>query len=437
MSMNSDFKDVSVSDIRDSAPTVVSNILDYDYVPIKDRNEDRADVRVENDITGKSTCTGAYSEFHSFFMNRYEELSRILKKHSLKHPTDISDLGKRNPGDDVTVIGLVTDIWQSKNDNKMIEIQDKNGRLKIIVTDDELIEEVESMLENEVLAFEGQLTEDKDAMFCNKIIQPDVPRTFSKNRASRSVKAAFISDIHLGADTFAIDKWLNFVDYVRETPEIEYVFVAGDLVEGIGVYPNQKEELDVIDIDHQYKLCAEAFKKLPDSVSIITCSGNHDSVRLAEPQPAIPERFTGHFSPNVMFTGNPVLVTVEGSVKIQMYHGMSINSFTDSIPHCEVEEPQEIMKLMLQKRHCSPLYGHNTRMAPESKDYGVLRKIPDIFQTGHVHTFGIDSYNNVVVTNTGTWQYQTDYQEKLNIVPDVGNVPIIDLSTYSMEVRKF
>lgn len=435
--MNSDFKAVSNADLREKAPEVVSKILDYEYVDIEPRNTERPDVKIDNDITGKSTCTGEYSEFHSFFMNRYEELSRILKQHSLNYPTDITNLDRRGQGDAITVIGLVTDIWQSKNNNRMIEVQDKTGVLKIIVTDDELIEEVESMLENEVLAFEGQLTEDKDAMFCNKIISPDVPRTFSKNRASRSVKAAFISDIHLGADTFAIDKWLNFVDYIRETPEIEYLFVAGDLVEGIGVYPDQKEELDVVDIDHQYKLCAEAFKKIPDSVSIIACSGNHDSVRLAEPQPAIPQRFTRHFNSNVIFTGNPVLVTIENSVRVQMYHGMSINSFTDSIPDCKVEEPQDIMKLMLKKRHCSPLYGHNTRMAPEEKDYNVLREIPDIFQTGHVHTFGIDSYNNVIATNTGTWQFQTDYQEKLNIVPDVGNVPVINLSTYSTEVLSF
>lgn len=435
--MNSNFSPVTVSDLRSKAPDVVSDILDYTYSDIEPRNEERPDIEIQNDITGKSTCTGDYSEFHSFFMNRYEELSRILKKHSLKYPTDIGDLEKRSKGDNLTVIGLITEIRQTRNNNIMIEVQDKTGNLKIIVTDEEIIEEVESTLENEVIAFEGQLTDDKDAMFCNKLIYPDVPGTFSKNRASRSVKAAFISDIHLGADTFAMDKWLSFVDYIRETPEIEYLFVAGDLVEGIGVYPNQKEELDIVDIDHQYKLCAEAFKKIPESVSIIACSGNHDSVRLAEPQPAIPERFTRHFSSNVTFTGNPVLVTVENSVRVQMYHGMSINSFTDSIPECEVEEPQDIMKLMLKKRHCSPLYGHNTRMAPESKDYNVIREIPDIFQTGHVHTFGIDSYNNVIATNTGTWQFQTDYQEKLNIVPDVGNVPVIDLSSYSTEILNF
>ncbi len=427
----------SLEEIRDEAPEAVSKLLDYEYSPIEPRNEDRPDIVVTKDITGKSKSTGDYSDFESLFLNRFEELSSILKKRSLKGHVEIAGMSRKPSRETITLVGLVTEVRQTRNGNRLIELQDKTGYSRVIVTDDRLMDEVDTLLSHEVVAFEGQLSDDKEIIFGNEIHYPDVPQSFRRTRTDRTVRAAFISDIHLAADTFAYEKWADFVNFVREEPSIEYVFVAGDLVEGIGVYPGQEDELDVKNIDAQYKLCGEVFKKFPDSVDIITCTGNHDAVRLAEPQPALPERFTKYFPDNVTFVGNPSTVKIENGITIELYHGMSINSFTDSVPSFEVESPEEIMKMMLKKRHLAPLFGHNTRIAPEKTDYLVLQEVPDVLHTGHVHTFGIDSYRNSIVANTGTWQYQTDFQEKMNIVPTVGRAPVMNLSNYDTTTYEF
>ncbi|MDY7082019.1 MAG: DNA polymerase II small subunit, partial [Halobacteria archaeon] len=80
------------------------------------------------------------------------------------------------------------------------------------------------------------------------------------NTASRPVKAALVSDIHVGSENFVGDRWREFTDWLSTQEEIEYLMVAGDLVEGVGVYPGQDEELTIVDIYDQYEACAERFK---------------------------------------------------------------------------------------------------------------------------------------------------------------------------------
>jgi len=43
----------------------------------------------------------------------------------------------------------------------------------------------------------------------------------------------------------------------------------------------------------------------------------------------------------------------------------------------------------------------------------------------------------VLALNSGCWQAQTDFQKSVNIDPDSGYAPILDLDTLDMTVRKF
>ena len=79
--------------------------------------------------------------------------------------------------------------------------------------------------------------------------------------------------------------------------------------------------------------------------------------------------------------------------------------------------------------HLLPIYGQKTPIAPEAKDHMVIRRVPDIFVTGHVHSFGAKLYRDVIMLNSSTWQSQTDYQKMLNFVPDPAKVPVINLQT--------
>jgi DNA polymerase II small subunit len=73
--------------------------------------------------------------------------------------------------------------------------------------------------------------------------------------------------------------------HTPEAEPVEYLLLAGDMVEGVGVYPDQDEELEIVDIYEQYEAFAEHLKEVPADTEIVMIPGNHDAVRLAEPQP--------------------------------------------------------------------------------------------------------------------------------------------------------
>jgi DNA polymerase II small subunit len=95
------------------------------------------------------------------------------------------------------------------------------------------------------------------------------------------------------------------------------------------------------------------------------------------------------------------------------------------------------MKQLLKKRHVAPKYGGTTRISPEPEDHLVIDEVPDIFHTGHVHKLGYGSYHNVLTINSSCWQSQTSFQESVNLDPDVGYAPIVDLSTFELTIGEF
>ena len=50
---------------------------------------------------------------------------------------------------------------------------------------------------------------------------------------------------------------------------VKYLVIAGDLVEGIGVYPGQLDELNIPDIHEQYVESARLLSEIPDYVEIL------------------------------------------------------------------------------------------------------------------------------------------------------------------------
>jgi len=63
--------------------------------------------------------------------------------------------------------------------------------------------------------------------------------------------------------------------------------------------------------------------------------------------------------------------------------------------------------------------------------------VPDVFHTGHVHKLGYGKYHNVLAINSGCWQGQTPFQERMNIDPDHAYAPIVRLDTLDLTVQNF
>jgi DNA polymerase II small subunit len=397
-------------------------------------------LEVAGDVTGQSTGTGEYGDFVKVFRDRYEKLSKQLRGRVNHRPA--TAIQSMSGGTDAAMVGLVNDIRSTKSGHWLVELEDTTGTFPCLVMKDrEFAELVDELLLDECIAVEGTLSDDAGIMFVDSMHFPDVPRTYSPNTADRHVQAALVSDIHVGSQEFEADAWTRFADWLHteEAERVEYLLIAGDMVEGVGVYPDQDEELDIVDIYEQYERFSEHLKDVPGDMEILMIPGNHDAVRLAEPQPGFDENLRDIMSAHdARITGNPSLVTVEG-VKVLMYHGVSLDEVIAELPEekASYDDPHKAMYQLLKKRHVAPQFGGKTRLAPEEKDYLVMEEVPDVFHTGHVHKLGWGKYHDVLAVNSGCWQAQTDFQKSVNIDPDVGYAPILDLDTLDMTVRKF
>ena len=397
-------------------------------------------LEITGDMTGESTGTGEYGDFVSVFRDRLERLGSKLRGRVNHRPA--TAIQSMPGGSEAGMVGLVNDVRSTASGHWLIELEDATGTFPwLVMKDREYADLVDELLYDEVLAMEGTLADDSGIAFVDSMYFPDVPRTHEPSTADRHVQAALISDVHVGSQEFMSEAWNRFADWLH-TPEaqhVEYLLIAGDMVEGVGVYPNQDEELDVIDIYEQYEVFNERLKQVPGDIEVVMIPGNHDAVRLAEPQPGFDEELREIMSAHdARIVSNPSTVTLEG-VSVLMYHGVSLDEVIAELPEekASYDDPHRAMYQLLKKRHVAPQFGGHTRLAPEEKDYLIMDEVPDIFHTGHVHKLGFGKYHNVLAINSGCWQSQTDFQKSVNIQPDAGFAPVVDLDTLDVTVQKF
>ena len=395
------------------------------------------DVTILRDITGRSTCEGTLEDFTRYFRNRFETLSRMLRnRHELGGAQDISRA--RRSTREVRFIGMISDIRPTKSGHRILELEDATDRISVLVPSNSP-QAAEGFVTDEVVGIVGKVN-DRGLVIAESVIRPDIPVSKPFRGIAEHIRAAFISDVHVGSTTFLDEKWSKLSRWMSSDDEtarsLRYLVVSGDVVDGIGVYPRQDEELAIDDIYGQYEALARMMAGLPDHVTVVMIPGNHDAVRPAEPQPALPQPIRKLFDSNLIFAGNPSLVSLHG-IKVLAYHGRSMDDFVSAIPGMNYHRPLDAMREMLRMRHLAPIYGGKTPIAPEAEDHLIIDPVPDIFATGHVHSVGVDTYRGVVLVNSSTWQSQTPYQKMRNIEPLPARVPIVDLASGQTAIKEF
>ncbi len=412
---------------------------------------DDADFHVIMDITGSSTCDGSIENFTNYFRDRFRTLRRIIKSHiEMSGPVQIKKV--RFFDRDTKIIGMVVDVQKTKNGHLGVTIEDDTGELFVLIhKDSDLMSEMtlknEVILKDEVIGFVGKVSsnsrgsgsDNKSAMFIpSSIHRPRIPVARGQRRASKDIEVVFISDVHVGSSHFLPEAWGRFMEWINspEAGKVKYVVVAGDMVDGIGVYPNQEKELTIPDIFKQYEELARIMEPIPKHIKIIMQPGNHDAVRPAEPQPAISEKYQEYFGKNFEFIGNPCYFSIAG-IEILSYHGKSIDDLVATIPGVEYDNPIPPMLEMLKRRHMAISYGAKTPLAPEAKDYMIINPVPDIFVTGHVHRTAVHKQAGITLINASAWQSQTPFQKMHNFHPDAGKIIVINLKTGQYKIHNF
>ncbi|MFX0107731.1 MAG: metallophosphoesterase, partial [Candidatus Hodarchaeota archaeon] len=343
------------------------------------------------------------------------------------------------------VIGITKTKNISRSRNVILEIEDTEDSIIVVVPTgieglrgQNLSEKANAIMLDEVVCISGYVDED-GRMIADDVIFPDIPTARDVGRAKRDVYAVFISDLHCGSSEFLEDEFDYFIDWLRgrqsmDTPkavveQVRYLFIAGDLVDGIGVYPEQRSDLAIPDIFDQYALLSAKLRSLPDRIKIICIPGNHDACRQALPKPQISDEFAQSLhalNEKILMLGDPAHIVVEG-VNVLITHGDSLDDLVTNIPGASYKEPALPMKSLLQKRHLAPLYGNKTELAPLHRDWMVIDTPPDIVHFGHAHHNAVDNYRGVQIINSGTFQAQTDFMRKQGVVPTPGIVTLLNL----------
>ena len=407
------------------------------------RNEQKTNVKYDfkilQDTSKKSYTSGELENLISYFKSRYDKLSNILSKRpELKNFTKIADIGEGQ--ESISLILMVKEIRSSKNGHKIVEFEDDTGEISVLFSNkkEELFAEAEKLVKDEVVGVIVNKSDDPKFAFAQQLIYPGVLKIPEKEMDFGIV---FLSDVHIGSLTFLEDAFQRFVDWINcETgteeqievaQDVKYLIIGGDIVDGIGVYPNQEKELAIKDITEQYNEAARFLGNIRNDIKIIIAPGNHDASRVAEPQPAVPEEYAKalYELDNVEFISNPGYVSLDG-INVLIYHGRSFDDLVMAVKQFTHERNDILMEELLQKRHLAPIYGERTPLASELEDYLVIDEVPDVLHTGHVHINTYRKFKGIHLINSGTFQTQTEFQKIYNIEPTPAEVPILHKGKY-------
>lgn len=398
---------------------------------------------------------GGIKDMSGYFSGRLNQFRKYLQPRlsNLQSIANIQAAGNEK----MSIIGLVFDKRKTKNGNFVLEMEDMSGVGKAIISRSELIPQAEEILYDEVIGITG--TAGKGVLFAEEITFPDLPVKRELKHTNETCYAAFLSDIHIGSKRFLQENFESMLSFIAgkspvplldEQQEIidnlKYIFIAGDIVDGIGIYPGQEKELSIVDIYKQYEETAKFLSRVPERIQIIASPGNHDYVRIAQPQPPVPKETAPELYElnNLTFVSSPGVVKVRpfndpSGLDVLLYHGTSIDTI---VPHVSTlkdgyKHPEKVMLALLKKRHLSPQYASGTIPAPQANDPMSIPEDIDIIHTGHVHSNGFLNYRGVTMINSGTWQGITDFQKFLGHEPTPCRMPVLNLKTRQSKLLGF
>ena len=395
-------------------------------------------------------------DFVGHFNRRLEQIGDILRqRQELQSPQSIKHLKKDQQA---AVIGLVWDKRETKNGHTILELEDKTGTTSVLLSKNRSEFEGirQDVMLDEVIGITGKVGD--GIIFADNIIIPDVPASHELKKSPDEAYSLFISDLHCGNKDFYEKEFLNMIKWLkgeygtdkhkRVAKKIKYLFIVGDMIEGVGIYPGQEDDLSIIDVKEQYAEFAKYLKMIPERVQVIMCPGNHEAGRLAEPQFNLYKDFTQDVfeQPNVHFVSNPSWVRIHRSenfsgFNVLLYHGYSFIYYGNNVPSIfeagGVNNPTKIMKYLLRRRHLAPTHTSNLYIPDPVEDPLVIRDVPDFFISGHTHIADVDTYRGCTMMNCSCWVPITENQRNYGLTIDAGKAILTNLQTRQTKVLSF
>ena len=394
----------------------------------------------------KNTKKIEVSDFVGHFRSRYQQIQRILlQRADSKDLVSINKISKDRQR--FSFIGIVSEKRATGNKNLIIKFEDLTGSVNGLVRlgGDCFSKANELQLDDVVLV---KASGNNEIVFVQDIIYPDSFK--EKVRFDEDAYIGFVSDIHAGSAKHLGNEFQRFMGWLNNDKEtaskIKYLFFVGDNVDGVGVFPGQERVLSTKSLKDQYNLLGSYLKQVPQNITMFMCPGQHDSSRVAEPQPII-DKFYGealYSIPNLVLVSNPSYVKLFEDDKVfnvLMYHGASIHTFINEIEELRLLKahkcPARAVCHMLKRRHLSPSHSYVNYIPNREKDPLVISEVPDVLCTGEVHRLDIEMYNGTLILTGSCWQSQTEFEEKVGNIPDPCKVPLFNLKTRELKIMDF
>lgn len=379
--------------------------------------------------------------FTHYFQSRYQQLESILRRRAdVKDAISLTNAVKLPLNSKFKTFGLVKD-KRSQGNRLFLSLEDMNTQVTVMASGNQTVRKGLEILNDQLICFDGLRYRD-DLIIANDFIWPDIPM-HEIRRAEEPVHAVFIADVHIGSRYFRFDLFDKFIKWTnlgfgnkpaRElASRIKYLVINGDLVDGVGIFPNQLDELDISEQVAQYEKAADLLNELPDHIEIFILPGNHDAVRRSLPQPPIPKKYAPSLFKNkrIHLLPNPCSLTLH-DVEVFAFHGTALTDILSSTPGHDFKKPVKALELLVRCRHIAPIYGQTTPIAPETSDRLIITSVPDVILTAHIHINGTKRYKGVTLVSAGGFQDQTPFQKRMNIDPSPGVVSVFNLQNHQL-----
>jgi len=405
-------------------------------------------VEVLRDPSGEIGTGGKIEDFSHYFRDRFQKTASAFRvRQDVRDATAISAALQTPTKGKVKFLAMIVE-KRERHQKIFLQMDDLEDNVTVLASPEErgAFEVAQKVPLDQVVCVEGVRSQG-DLIVAKHILLPDIP-DHKPHFADEDVWAVLLSDLHVGSKKFLSEQlgrvfdWLNTKVGNHNQQEIasrtKYVILCGDIVDGIGIYPRQEQELAIVDLYDQYKEAAKYISRIPDHIETIMVPGNHDAVRQAMPQPRLPKDFGEplYEARKLISLGNPSEISLHG-VRFLLHHGRSLDDIIASVPSMDFTQPEKAMRLQLQCRHLAPEYGKRTAIAPEKEDHLVIQDVPDVFQSGHIHVVKYENYRGTQIVNSGAWQSQTDYQRRAGLMPTPGILTMVNLQTLQVHPIDF
>lgn len=372
--------------------------------------------------------------------DRYKKLSLKIKRSApgIK-PMRLNEISSRLMRNNEVFV--VTYIYGKKifEDRILLEIEDETGTSTALVYKkyDQRVYDILSKAPLDVVVGLKIFVTNRGKLIVKDVILPKV-RTKFEEKNEAPVYALLISDLHIGSKKFNYEVFDRFIEIIKGIDvgdqikniikRLKYILIAGDLVDGVGVYQGQEIEISIPRIEDQYEEAYRLLKKIPEHIKVLVIPGNHDASRSALPQPPIFKNVAEKFYEDSQFLmfGNPVNVSLHG-VNILIYHGDFIQDILTTTPGLQNGDIGSAVNILLTYSHLAPQIGLSTKIAPEHRDHLIINDGVHVLHFGHTHRFNVSRHMGVLSVNSGTFQNQTKYQKIMKIEPDIGFLTFLNL----------